>query len=136
MQAALEVGQITGVAPVLAALGLSRATFYRWRRGDDVTPRPRPRPDRALDAGERAVVLSTLNSPRFVDLAPAQVVAELLEEDQYLCSTRTMYRILAEAEEVRERRNQRRHPEYVRPELVATAPNEAWSWDIERHEAP
>ena len=130
MQTALKVGQITGVAPVLAALGLSRATFYRWRQGDDGPPRPRPRPARALDSGERAVVLSTLNSPRFVDLAPAQVVAEMLEEDQYLCSTRTMYRILAQAEEVRERRNQRRHSEYTRPELVATAPNEAWSWDI------
>jgi putative transposase len=130
MRAALEVGEITGVAPVLAALGLSRATFYRHRRRHDGAPGPRSRPPRALDPAERTRVLETLNSPRFVDQAPAQVVATLLEEDRYLCSTRTMYRILAEAEEVRERRDQRRHPEYARPELVASGPNEVWSWDI------
>jgi transposase InsO family protein len=75
-------------------------------------------------------VLKILNSPRFVDQAPAQVVATLLEEETYLCSARTMYRLLAKAKQVRERRNQRRHPVYSKPELVASAPNQVWSWDI------
>ena len=76
-----------------------------------------------------------LASPRFVDRAPAEVVATLLDEGHYLCSERTMYRILATNQPVRERRNQREHPQYAKPELVATAPNQTWSWDIERHEA-
>ena len=69
---------------------------------------------------------------RFVDRSPAEVVATLLDEGQYLCSERTMYRILAASEPVRERRNQLTHPSYTKPELVATAPNETWSWDITR----
>lgn len=130
MEAALEVVPTTGVAPVLDALGLSRATFYRRQRRGDLVSCPRPRPERALDATERREVLDTLHGPRFVDRAPAQVVATLLEEGRYLCSTRTMYRILADEKEVRERRNQLRHPVYTKPELVARSPNEVWSWDI------
>jgi putative transposase len=130
MEAALEVAPTTGVAPVLDALGLSRATFYRRRRRGDRVSCPRPRPERALDATERREVLDILHGPRFVDRAPAQVVATLLEEGRYLCSVRTMYRILAEAKEVRERRDQLRHPVYAKPELVARSPNEVWSWDI------
>ena len=75
-------------------------------------------------------MLGELNSERFQDKAPAQVHATLLEEGTYLCSTRTMYRILADNEQVRERRAQARHPVYARPELIATAPNQVWSWDI------
>jgi putative transposase len=75
-------------------------------------------------------VLDILHEPRFVDLAPAEVYATLLDEGRYLCSERTMYRVLAENQEVRERRNQLRHPEYKKPELLATAPNQVWSWDI------
>jgi putative transposase len=132
MGAALQVQGITGIAPVLTALGLSRATFYRRRRAgaQAVAQRRRPRPLRALGDKERTQVLEALHSPRFVDQAPAQVVATLLDEGRYLCSTRTMYRVLASAKEVRERRNQRRHPKYSKPELVASAPNEVWSWDI------
>ncbi len=70
-----------------------------------------------------------------MDLAPAQVYARLLDEGRYLCSERTMYRVLAENAEVRERRNQLRRPEYKKPELLATAPCQQWSWDIVRHEA-
>ena len=128
MHAALELLDDVGVAPVLTALGLSRATFYRQRRGADRTPRPRPA--RALDASEQTRVLALLHSPRFVDQAPAQVVATLMEDGHYLCSTRTMYRLLAAAQEVKERRDQRRHPVYAKPELVARAPKEVWSWDI------
>jgi putative transposase len=85
---------------------------------------------RALVPAERQAVLEVLHSERFVDQSPAEVQATLLEEQTYLCSTRTMYRILDAAQEVRERRDQARHPAYAKPELVATAPNQIWSWDI------
>jgi len=91
---------------------------------------PRPTPPRALSAAEKEVVLDVLRSDRFVDRSPAEVVYTLLDEKVYLCSVRGMYRILAANMEVRERRDQLRHPEYARPELVATAPNQVWSWDI------
>ena len=89
-------------------------------------------PARALDRSEREHVLDVLGSARFVDRAPAEVVATLLDEGRYLCSERTMYRILAAEKPVRERRNQLSHPHYVKPELLATAPNQVWSWDITR----
>jgi len=85
-----------------------------------------------LLAPERKAVLDVLHSERFVDSSPAAVVHTLLGEGKYLASERTMYRILNANEEVKERRNQRRHPEYKRPELMATKPNEVWSWDITR----
>ena len=129
MQAVTEVGGRLGVAPACAALGLPRATYYRHQR-----PRPertvRPRPSRALSMEECKEVMAVLHEPRFVDHAPGQVYATLLDEGLYLCSERTMYRILAEHVEVRERRDQLRHPVYRRPELLATAPNQVWSWDI------
>jgi putative transposase len=75
-------------------------------------------------------VLDVLHEPRFVDWAPAQVWAQLLDEQTYLCSPRTMHRILEENAESRERRDQLRHPQYEKPELLATKPNEVWSWDI------
>ena len=75
-------------------------------------------------------MLDLLHEPRFVDLPPDEVYATLLDEGRYLCSARTMYRILANSQEVRERRDQLRHPRYVVPELLATAPNQLWSWDI------
>ena len=100
-------------------------------------PKRRPRPHRALDETEREEVLGALHCERFVDLkAPAQVWATLLDEGTYLCSIRTMYRILEEHGEVRERRNQRRHPNYTKPELLAEAPNQVWSWDIRSFVAP
>jgi putative transposase len=79
---------------------------------------------------ERDTVLETLHGERFVDHSPAQVWATLLDEERYLCSERTMYRLLAQHGEVRERRDQLAHPVYSRPELLATRPNELWSWDI------
>ena len=97
---------------------------------------PRPTPARALCASERAHVLDVLASPRFVDRSPAEVVATLLDEGQYLCAERTMYRIQAANQPVRERRNQRSHPCYTKPELVATGPNQTWSWDITRLRGP
>ena len=119
-----------GVAPACQALGVSRATFYRRQRPTPGHQQPRPTPARALCESEREHVLNVLASPRFVDRAPAEVAATLLDEGQYLCSERTMYRILAANQPVRERRNQRDHPQYTKPELVATGPNQTWSWDI------
>ena len=111
-----------GVAPACQALGVSRATFYRRQRPTPGHQQPRPTPARALCESEREHVLNVLASPRFVDRAPAEVAATLLDEGQYLCSERTMYRILAANQPVRERRNQRDHPQYTKPELVATGP--------------
>jgi putative transposase len=128
-------GELGGNKPACEALGVSRATYYRSRRSPG-PPRQRPRPPRALDHGERAQVLEALNGERFVDQAPAQVQAALLDEGTYLCSVRTMYRILEANQQVRERRNQLRHPEYTKPELVAAAPNQVWSWDITKLKGP
>jgi len=124
-----EWGPQHGVAPTCAALGVARATYYRRRRPQSVPP-PRSRSARALTDTEQAAVLERLHEPRFVDRAPAEVYAMLLDEGQYLCSERTMYRILASHAEVKERRNQLRHPAYHAPELSARRPNELWSWDI------
>ena len=129
MAAVIDVGPRLGIAPTCAALGVPRATYYRWWRPRSAPLSRRPSP-RALSAAERTAVLALLHEPRFVDLAPAEVYATLLDEGRYLCSERTMYRVLAEHHEVRERRNQLRHPPYVAPELLARQPNELWSWDI------
>ena len=118
------------------SVGLARASFYRRRRRP-VPPAPSRAPSpRALATNERQAILDTLHSERFVDQSPAEVHATLLEEQRYLGSVRTMYRVLAEADEVRERRAQARHPAYVKPELVATAPNQVWSWDITKLKGP
>ena len=130
--AATSLAQHVGVAPACRALGVSRARFYRHRRPSPGHQQPRRTPARALDDTECERVLDVLASPRFVDRSPAEVVATLLDEGQYLCSERTMDRILAAGQPVRERRNQLTHPRYTRPELVATAPNQTWSWDITR----
>ena len=129
MTSAVEMAPVVGVAAVCDALNLPRATYYR-RLGPAPEPRARPTPARALDEAERAAVLAVLHSERFCDRSPAEVVHTLAEEGEHLCSERTMYRVLEANEEVRERRNQLRHPNYAKPELMATAPNQVWSWDI------
>lgn len=129
MTAVEAVTPALGSAPACRALGLARASLYRMRRPPKAAA-PRPVPSRTLAPSERQAVLDALHSERFVDHAPAQVHATLLDEGQYLCSTRTMYRILDSAQEVKERRDQVRRPHYVKPELLATRPNEVWSWDI------
>ncbi len=123
-----------GVRATCEALGVAPATYYRHQR----PPRaPETRSShRALGPEERQGVLDVLHEARFVDLAPAEVFATLLDEGRYLCSERTMYRILAANQEVRERRDQLRHPDYVAPELMATGPNELWSWDITKLKGP
>jgi putative transposase len=139
MHAAKELACDVGVQPACAALGVARATYYRHQRAESTSRReecareandaPRSSP-RALSAGERQAVLDVLHAPRFVDRAPAAVYAQLLDENRYFCSIRTMYRLLDANHEVRERRDQLRHPQYHKPELLATAPNQVWSWDI------
>lgn len=121
------------------ALGLSRATWHRRKAAaaqPAVPAPPGPTPPRALTSAERQHVLDVLNSERFADLAPAEVYATLMDEGFYLCSISTMYRILREHQEVRERRKQLRHPVYKKPELLAEAPNQVWSWDITKLMGP
>ena len=134
-----ELTSLIGTRPACRAVGAAAATVYR-RRQPSVprpAPGPRPTPARALDETERATVLDLLHSDRFVDASPAEVYATLLDEGQYLCSERTMYRLLAERHgSVRERRAQLTHPAYAKPELLATAPNELWSWDISKLKGP
>jgi putative transposase len=126
-------------AAACAALGIARAGVYRERARrarSPAAPRPRPRPHRALSAAERQTVLDLLREPPFADQSPAEVYATLLDQGRYHCSIRTMYRILASHDEVRERRNQLRHPVYTKPELLADAPNQVWSWDITKLMGP
>jgi putative transposase len=130
MEAAEDLACVVGTAPACEALTINRASLYRRRHRPTTAPRRRPTPPRALSPVERQTVRDVLHSERFVDKAPAQVVATLLDEDVYHCSIRTMYRVLDANREVRERRNQLRHPSYQKPELLATAPNQVWSWDI------
>ena len=129
MATVTQIGPRLGIGPTCAALGLPRATYYRRRRPPRAAPARRPSP-RALSPAERDVVLALPHEPRFVDHAPAEVYATLLDAGQYVCSQRTMYRLLTAHGEVRERRDQLRHPVYAAPELLACRPNELWSWDI------
>ncbi len=137
MEAAEGLSRDVGVAPACRALAVPRATYYRAMSPSiPREPAPRPTPARALAPEERTKVLETLNSQRFCDMAPAAAHAVLMDEGEYMCSTRTMYRILEDAHEVRERRNQLRHPNYTKPELLATEPNQVWSWDITKLKGP
>jgi putative transposase len=126
---------LVGIVAACLTLGVSRASYYRAQKPRR-EPKPRPRPGRALTDEERARVLATLDGEEFMDMAPAQVYAQLLEDGEYLCSERTMYRVLEDHDQVRERRAQRRHPEHVKPQLVATAPNQVWSWDTTKLPGP
>jgi len=136
MSAAIELAALVGIVAACAALAVARATYYRRAAPDPTPPEPRPTPARALTTDERAVVLAELTSPSFVDLAPREVYARLLDGKRYLCSVSTMYRVLAAAGAVRERRDVLRHPSYAKPELVANAPNQVWSWDITKLRGP
>jgi putative transposase len=133
-----DLTTIIGTRPACRALGASPATIYRRRRPPAPRPpRPRAPSPRALSGSEREAVLAELHSERFVDSAPAQVWATLLDEGRYLASERTMYRLLAgEHGEVRERRAQLAHPPYAAPELLAEQPNEVYSWDITKLKGP
>jgi putative transposase len=136
--AAAQLSASVGCAAACRALDLPRASFYRTRvpRRESEAIAPRPKPARALSDTERQTALAHLHSERFVDQAPHQVHATLLDEGAYVCSPRTMYRLLEEHGEVRERRDQLRHPAYQKPELLATRPNQVWSWDITKLRGP
>jgi len=140
MDAVLALPPAAGIpAAACTALGASRASVYRRRSHlaqPPVEPAPRPSPPRALSAAERQTVLDLLREPRFADLAPAEIYATLLDEGIYHCSIRTLYRILDAHDEVRERRDQLRHPVYTKPELLAEGPDQVWSWDITKLAGP
>ena len=144
MAAVHELSLMLGAGAACRALGLPRgapAQHRSWARrmafiGPLPCRRPRPRPPLALDAQESQALLDALNSDRFVDTAPAAVHATLLDEGRYLGSVRTMYRLLAANGGCRERRNQLTHPAYAKPELLAIAPNQVWSWDITKLKGP
>jgi putative transposase len=130
IEAAEGLGEEVGVSKACRVLGVPRRSLYRARK-PKVAPEPRPRPSRALSDEERAEVRAVLNSERFCDSSPRAVYATLLDEEGiYLCHWRTMYRVLEEHDEVRERRRQGRQPKRVKPELRATGPKTVWSWDI------
>jgi putative transposase len=129
MQTAEELSKKIGKQAACTALGLPRSSLYRAQKPHRTQTSPQASP-RALSQPEKDAVRQELNSERFQNFAPREVYATLLDEGRYLCSYRSMYRILSENNEVCERRNQLRHPNYTKPELLATAPNQLWSWDI------
>jgi putative transposase len=132
-----ELAPVTSTATACTLLGRSRATHYRRQSPPALGSRlPRPTPPNTLTEAERQQILTVLRSPQYCDLAPAQVWARLLDDGVYLCSISTMYRLLAAAGETRERRRQRTHPAKKKPELIATGPNQVWSWDITKLAGP
>ena len=145
MDAVTHLAPTVGIVAACNFLAVARASFYRQRPvlGPSASPAPEPAmpaertsPARSLTEAERAAVLLVLHEERFQDRSPAAVQATLLDEGQYLCSTRTMYRILQQEGESVERRDQLVHPSYQKPELLATAPNQLWSWDITKLRGP
>ena len=133
--AVAELAPEVGIAAACRLLAVPRSSYYRACQPVPV-PTPRPRSPRALTAAEHDRIREVLNSPRFADCTPRQIYATLLDEGMYLCHWRTFYRLLAAHDEVRERRNQLRHPAYAAPELLATGPNQLWSWDITKLKGP
>ena len=138
MSSTIELSADVGVAPACLALGIPTSTFYdhRRRQNNPVEPKQPTEHPRALAPEERQEILDVLHSDEFVDDSPAQVLASLLDSGIYICSERTMYRILDSENEIKERRNQRKHPIYEKPELISTAPNQVWSWDITKLKGP
>ena len=138
-QAVAELAAVVGVRGACAAVGEARARWYRRHRQSPPPKRPEhlpaPQP-RALSEVERTQLRRVLNSPEHVDEAPATVYAKLLDQGIYLASVPTMYRVLRAHDEVHERRRHATHPAATKPELLAKGPNQVYSWDIERHEAP
>jgi putative transposase len=135
IEAAEELGKSISISKACQVLGVPRSSLY-WARQPKGNPSPRPTPQRALNPQEKTAVHQTLNRERFWDCSPREVYASLLDEGIYLCHWRTMYRILEEHGEVQERRHQLQHPVYSKPELLATAPNQVWSWDITKLKGP
>jgi putative transposase len=134
MGAAAELAADIGAMAACDAFGVARASFYRHHRHCDGTDKRFPSKRRsplALSVEEKQRVMDLMHSEAFVDMAPHQIYARLLDQGDYLCSVRTMYRLLkAQHGQVNERRRHVQRPAYAKPELLATAPNQVWSWDI------
>ncbi len=130
MSACRELSKDEVTVAACNALDIASQTYYRRLGTREEKATPRPTPPRTLSTDIRQEVLDVLHSERFMDQSPAEVYATLTDEGVYRCSVQTMYRVLEDAGEVRERRNQARHPHCKAPELLATAPNQVWSWDI------
>jgi putative transposase len=135
MNLTVSLAQKINVSAACSALNVPRCGFYRWKEPKEKEP-SRRHPPLALSYEERNEVLDMLHDDRFVDKAPQEIYAALLDEEKYLCSTRTMYRILEKEGELKERRNQLSRPHYTKPELLAQGPNEVWSWDITKLKGP
>jgi len=133
---AIEASGEHGVSDACRAFGVSPATFYRRQAPDPVPENVRKKNHRRLSEEEEQMVLDELTSKRFMDESVPEIYTSLLDDGLYLCSQRTMYRVLQRHASTRERRNQRRHPEYSKPELLAEGPNEVWSWDITKLKGP
>jgi putative transposase len=135
-----EIEPQIGVAAACDALQINRAQIYRDRASALPAPLravpPRPRPPLALSEQEQQELMDILNSERFTDMAPASIYATLLEEGRFYASVRTMYRLLAQEGQVGDRRSQRKHPVYAKPELLAVQANQVWSWDITKLKGP
>jgi putative transposase len=138
MEAMASLSEDVGVQKACLALGVARASFYRWSEPPlEDAPKTEPViPSWSLSSEERQRVLDLLHTDRFVDQSPREVYAAMLDEGTYLCSVRSMYRILEKQGEVRERRNQLCRPTYQKPELLAKGPNQVWSWDITKLKGP
>jgi putative transposase len=137
MIAARQLANDVGVRKACDVLAVPRASFYRQRQAEPAREATGRRSSpRALTPAERDEVRQTLYRDQFMDKSPYQVYARLLDDGQYLCSVRTMYRILGEDKTLVERRNQLKHPNYKKPELLATGPNQVWSWDITKLKGP
>ena len=136
MKAVEQLAPTVGLKRACEALSINRATFYRRQGVTSLETSARPQPPLKLSAPERQTVVDLMHSERFVDTSPHTIYATLLDEGCYYCSVRTMYRILAQEGELKERRNVLRHPNHTKPELLATAPNQLWSWDITKLKGP
>jgi len=140
MNMTASLAKEVNVRQACTALAVPRASFYRWQGRQDMgeasTKKLRPAPPLALSDEEEKTILDILHSDSFVDQPPQEIYNTLLDEGKYLCSVRTMYRILEKHGEVKERRNQLTHPHYQKPELLACAPNQLWSWDITKLKGP
>ena len=134
-----QLAQQTNTKKACEQLAYPRSSYYRHEQVKPAATEPRVLPalsPRALPSAEREAVRDLLNSEQFVDSSPRQVYGTVLDEGRYLCSVSTMYRILRAYQEVRERRNQKQNPVYKKPELLATGPNQVWSWDITKLRGP
>ncbi len=132
LMAAKQLAKVTGVTKACANMQVSRSTLHRREQPKPDVAKPRSKPPRSLSDAQRQHIYETLCSERFMNQSPPQVYATLLSEGTYLCSTRTMYRILREKNAVRERRPQRSHPKRENPDVQASRPNQSWCWDITR----